>query len=146
MRSRRPGLIGSALGLEGRARAEATRALGWLVISTVAVRLLPYGRLIRLIDRIPRARSHRGSMTPSRCAIAVRRAARILPARCLPQAVAAGCLLRRGGLAPTVQLGVARAGERLDAHAWLECDGQVVVGEAERGRYTPLPATGPQPR
>lgn len=78
--------------------------------------------------------------------MAIRRAARILPAQCLPQAVAGGCLLRRSGLTPKVRLGVARAGERLDAHAWLECDGVVVIGEDVRARYTPLAGAGRQTR
>src|SRR5690242_16197757 len=106
-----------------------------MIVATAAVRILSYDRLIRIISRLPS--SARAAISPADCAIAVRRAARVWPAQCLPQALAGYCLLRRGGLTPAIALGVARDGERFDAHAWLECDGITVTGESERA-YAPL--------
>jgi hypothetical protein len=65
---------------------------------------------------------------------AVDRAARIPPrAGCLARAIAASRLLRRHGIDSTVRLGVAReGGGGIAAHAWLECDGQIVLGEPVR--------------
>jgi hypothetical protein len=50
-------------------------------------------------------------------------------ASCLTQALAAQVLLRREGFDPKLQLGVARdeAGKFI-AHAWIECDGRIVIG------------------
>ena len=134
-----PRLIASAVRLDRAERAGAARALGWLIAATVAVRVLSYNTITRLIGRIPAARSPRTAMTPVECATAIRRAARIWPAQCLPQAIAGSCLLRRSGRVPTVTLGVAAAeGGRVDAHAWLRCDGVTVTGGGADRHYTPL--------
>jgi hypothetical protein len=67
--------------------------------------------------------------------------ARMIPAAsCLTRALAAQILLRNEGLVGTLRIGVARApGLGFKAHAWLECDGWVVVGGDEMGNYAPLP-------
>ena len=119
-------------------RVLAARALAWLVAATAAVRFFSYARVTRAVARIPRGR---GSITPAECATAVRRAATIWPAGCLPQAIAGYCLLRRAGLAPVIRLGVAREQQRFDAHAWLECDGVIVTGGDMERPYAPLPST-----
>lgn len=137
-----PQAIGKAFRLERRDRARAARALGWLIVATAALRIFSYDRLIRLASRLPS--SARALLSPSECAVAVRRAARVWPAQCLPQAVAGYCLLRRGGRTPAITLGVAREGERFDAHAWLDCDGVTVTGASER-LYSPLAGAGRRP-
>ena len=80
-------------------------------------------------------------MTPSECARALRRAAHIQPSsRCLARAVAGECLLRRDGYPARLRLGI-NVGEprQLRAHAWLECDGVIVIGGEEAVHYAPLP-------
>ena len=58
---------------------------------------------------------------------------------CYPQAIAAHKLLVSAGHASTVHLGVDKAGEGdLLAHAWLTCGDTVVVGGAERDRYSEM--------
>lgn len=80
--------------------------------------------------------------TPDELAWCIEAASRYVPAAtCLVRSLAAQALLRHNGHQSTLRIGVAR-GPRgaLDAHAWVECDGKVVVGEVENlGRYTPLP-------
>lgn len=76
-------------------------------------------------------------------------ASRYVPAAtCLTCSMAAQVLLRRNGHASTLRIGVARGGRgHLEAHAWVECDGRVVVGEMDNlDRFTPLPSFGPAPR
>lgn len=85
-------------------------------------------------------------MTPAECAAAIRRASRIWPAACLPQAIAGYCLLRRAALDATVTLGVAVDARHLDAHAWLECNGVTVTGADVDRTYTPLASAGRSPR
>lgn len=65
-------------------------------------------------------------------------------ATCLTQALAAQVWLERHGYATRMQIGVAKdeAG-RLQAHAWLECGGNIVIGDSgDLSRYTLLPALG----
>jgi hypothetical protein len=51
---------------------------------------------------------------------------------CLVEALAAEAMLRRRGFEPTLVLGVARPAEtRLSAHAWVEVQGEVVVGRLD---------------
>lgn len=147
MRSPGRHLIGKALRLDGPDRARAVRALAWLIAAATAVRLVPFGTLMRAIACIPASRSPRARMTPGECAAAIRRAGRVWPvARCLPQAIAGYCLLRRAGLTGTVRLGARVESERLDAHAWLECDGFIVTGGHLVDRYAALvPAERPTP-
>lgn len=72
---------------------------------------------------------------------AVDAASRRCSATCLEQALATEALLRRAGLPAQLCIGVAKAaGDRLEAHAWVEQHGVVVVGAQEDlGRYTRLP-------
>ncbi|MFO0982779.1 MAG: lasso peptide biosynthesis B2 protein [Planctomycetota bacterium] len=67
-------------------------------------------------------------------------AARHIPfATCLPQALAAQWLLARAGYRSELKLGIAPgAGRPVDAHAWLELDGEVVIGGPDVARFTPL--------
>lgn len=57
--------------------------------------------------------------------------ARLPGTSCLVEALAADCMLRRRGHAPALKIGVRRGlGIGIDAHAWVECAGAVVVGTA----------------
>lgn len=62
---------------------------------------------------------------------------------CLKEALALAWLLSRRGVATTLRFGVARCNTDLDAHAWLEHDGQIILGEGVAESYAPLlPLTG----
>lgn len=71
----------------------------------------------------------------------LKRAAKAVPANCLPQALAAQYLLHRAGVATTIRVGVAaKVGGGLLAHAWLlEGERVLLGGTAEELRpYTCL--------
>lgn len=75
-----------------------------------------------------------------RVAFAIPRAAARVPwrATCLVQALAAKHWLSRLGIASQLKLGARRGDNRsLDAHAWLEIDGRIVVG-GESADYLPF--------
>jgi hypothetical protein len=119
-------------------RALLARSAAWLVRCRVALWTRPYadvrGRVIAWGDR----RVDAGA-APGRVAWAVTHAARIVPgASCLTQALAADVLLRRAGERPELCFGVALGAGDFEAHAWLELDGRVLVGEAGLDRFTPL--------
>ena len=113
---------------------------------TAAVRaglwLLPFQTIRRIVgraatgDRRPRA----GEFTVQRLVRAVATASRCVPcASCLTQAMAAQVLLSRHGYASCLRIGVAKeASGPFEAHAWLERDGEVILGGTDTGRYTPL--------
>ena len=77
----------------------------------------------------------------------VGRAARLVPfASCLTQAVAGQVLLARRGIASDIQLGVRRGRKgRLKAHAWLICEGRIVLGGDPRAirQFSPIARLGP---
>jgi hypothetical protein len=71
---------------------------------------------------------------------AVRIVSRYLPgATCLTQALAAQALLTHSGFPSQVEIGVAKDElGRFHAHAWVVCQGHVVLGERQGERYNSL--------
>jgi hypothetical protein len=61
---------------------------------------------------------------------------------CLPAALAAEALLRQAGHAAEIRIAVNRSNPgQLQAHAWVECDGQIVFGAANvDSDFVPLPS------
>jgi hypothetical protein len=117
----------------------------WLVVAAAraALWVTPFRILHRAVER--RVVDGPAVSGPSALRIgwAVSTASRYVPrASCVTQAVAAQLLLQRAGHVSSLRLGAACGphGE-FEAHAWVECDGIVVVGGAELERYTPFPAT-----
>jgi Transglutaminase-like superfamily len=85
----------------------------------------------------------RWSVTPTpvdRIVWAVEAAGRAIPGmkNCLVQAVAAEAMLTWAGHPCELRIGAAKNGTGLIAHAWLESEGRVLIGEFELDRYTPL--------
>ena len=77
----------------------------------------------------------------------VRAASRYVPgATCLCQALTARAVLNNLGYPTTLRLGVLKEPSgRLTAHAWLESNGQVVVGQrGDLAAYTVLPSLAGQ--
>ena len=71
---------------------------------------------------------------------AVRRVCRFVPrATCLTQALAALLLLHRYGHDAQLRLGVRAADGRLRAHAWLERERKIILGEAGAAGMILLP-------
>jgi hypothetical protein len=60
----------------------------------------------------------------------------------LPRALAAQAMLRRRGIASRLCLGVAREGDELLAHAWVEIGKDRILGGAEAGAFTRLAEFG----
>lgn len=87
------------------------------------------------------------AMPPQRIAWAVAVAGRFLPgSTCLTRALAAQALLVRRDRQAILRIGVATGRHRaLAAHAWLESDGEILVG-AHADSYTPLFAAGAESR
>jgi hypothetical protein len=142
-------VVRRALALPRSEQRDAARALGWLVLAHVALRVLPYRTVRRLAGRV-RATPRRSALTADGCAAATARAAILFPgARCLARALAAECQLRRAGHLPRLHLGVGfDEAKTFLAHAWLESDGVIVTGggEAMRCEYREMANSSEQPR
>ena len=109
------------------------QALVLHVCVAVLLRVVRFGTLTTWLDAV-RSSESRDVGAPDaarRIAWAVRQTSRFLPwgRTCLTEALTGALLLRRAGVAATLQFGVARDGERsLVAHAWLDREGTVIVG------------------
>jgi Transglutaminase-like superfamily len=112
--------------------APADRKLAFAaIVLLLAVRLglwvLPCRRLMRW-SSASGSRRPSEEYTPRRLAWAVRLATRYVPAAtCLPQAMTMHYLLTRYGHPSCLHVGVNSA-PKFEAHAWVECDGKVVIG------------------
>lgn len=113
----------------------------WLVVPLVriAVAILPFRVVHRAVDGAQRRRRAAPDVPRERIASAVAGVARRVPgATCLTEVVAAALLSARHGHQATVRLGVAKSGSRVVAHAWLENEGRVVLGEPQPGVFIAL--------
>ena len=117
-------------------RALGVTALMWLGVRTVSIRRIV--RWTEVASGRPRTMSDDEETRVLWAVAAVNR--RLDPARpCLTQALAARYLLSRGGVPSVLQIGVARDEGELQAHAWLERDGVVIIGgEQSPARYRRL--------
>jgi hypothetical protein len=127
-------------------RGLLVRATVQLGAISLGLRLLPFQTVRRLIApgaRPSDAQQHADSFSPDQIGWAVSVAGRYVPGggTCLPQALATHVLLEREGYAARLRIGLARDEDgRLQAHAWVESLGRVVIGGSDVGRYTPLMA------
>ena len=119
---------------------EERRALGlawaYLLLSDLALRILPLPRAERLLARLSAGRRESG-LSPERLAQLTGIAARhhLRKMVCLPQSLALQALLRRQGLSSELRLGVRRDGGTVHAHAWVEHAGSPL---GEPAPYLPL--------
>jgi Transglutaminase-like superfamily len=118
-------------GAERRLLAEAWLLLGLTKTGLVVSR---FGVVRGSLDRYAH-RSTRPNASPEQAAWAVAAAARRLPggATCLPRALVCDAMLRRRGYPARLHIGVAGRGgvARLRAHAWVEMDDRVVIGDLD---------------
>jgi hypothetical protein len=128
--------IARFLTLSSAEKGRTIEATLCLLIVRIAFGLLPFAWGLKLLGISPGDRAH-GRVAAAEAddvARAIARAARHVPFRavCLQQAFAALVMLRRRGLAATVNLGLARApgGGYLQAHAWTSCGHVPVTGDS----------------
>lgn len=111
------------------------------VVVVFAVRVglwtLPLRHVRRLAALLARAS---GKQSMSSVVWAVRAGSRCVPgASCLPQALAVQGMLAASGFASRVEIGVARDEQHsLQAHAWVTCGDQVVIGGPDVSAYQPI--------
>ena len=108
-----------------------------LVLARAALTLLSWRAASRLLAAAPHGRS---TTSPDRLTCAVHAASRLVPhSTCLVKALALQALLARRGCVGILHVGVKTtqvAG--FEAHAWLELDGEIIIGEGARQGFAPL--------
>ena len=115
-----------------------------IVLARLAVRFIPSARLISWANRPPRRINRFAGDQISWVLWAVESvgAKPRLNALCLPRALATHAMLRRRGIASRLCLGVAREGQALIAHAWVEIGENKAVSDSQIGRFTRLAEFG----
>ena len=116
------------------------RSMLLTAIASLGLRILPFATLQTWLQPWPdRAAPFAGSAGDIVWAVTV--AGRYVPgATCLVQALVGERLLRRAGYPAELRIGVANQPD-FHAHAWVESNGKVVLGETETvSEFTSLPA------
>jgi Transglutaminase-like superfamily len=123
--------------LSGAERRILIRVLWVVGVARASLWVLPVEKARRVIAKVV-ARSTTDSV--DQVVWAVRLAGRCLPgATCLTQALAAEALLAGAGFSPQIEIGVAKDElSGFQAHAWVVCHGQVVLGGQQVERYNSL--------
>ena len=104
-----------------------------------ALCLPPFVRLRDYLARRAARHPIRQDIPVAHLVWAVRTTAAYIPrATCLTQALAAKYQLERSGHCARIHIGVAKENGQFRAHAWLECEGEIVLGGAVADRYARL--------
>lgn len=108
----------------------------WLLLFRIRLMLwvLPYRRWRQIAAHMIRVENERQLDRPqvNQITRAVRVMSKYVPqASCLTQALAAQTLLANEGQRSQLRVGVTQNGGKLEAHAWVQIDGRVVIGGRE---------------
>jgi hypothetical protein len=124
--------------LSGAERALLLQAFLGIICMHFLLYMLPLRRVQHFISRSS-WRSER-TCTPERIVRAIRAAARFVPgSTCLIQSLAAQALLNRFGHEALLTIGVAKNDRGgLEAHAWVSCENQLLIGGPRVEQYDPL--------
>lgn len=115
-----------------------------LLAIRIAMWTLRFARVRRIADAMSRwvhTDAEESRPSPEKIAWAVATASRIVPrgGNCLVRALATGVVLNRHGYSSELKIGVMKpVGGGFEAHAWLESEGQVLIGDFQLDRYVPL--------
>jgi len=126
---------------ERRLLLKAGLLLGGTKLGLWLLDFQPLQRLLSRVAKAPVGLRKADKVSVEKVIWAVEMAGRYMPrARtCLTQALTAQALLARRGHPTILHIGVlTTAREEFQAHAWLESEGEVVIGSHELERYTPL--------
>lgn len=123
-------------------------SLGLLSAIRLGLWLLPFRTLLRVLGKVSQPISPPGqAINPAsvgKIVWAVNVVSRYMPGgvKCLARALTTQVLMSQHGHIPELRIGVAKGEEgNLEAHAWIEHQGQVVIGNLrDLSRFIPLPS------
>ena len=120
-------------------------ALLYLIVARVGLWVLPMLVLQRRLSKMPVERDRMrgsGQYSSEQIARAIRAVGRYVPGtgNCLVQSLTTQTMLARRGSPARLRIGVIKdENGRLRAHAWVECEGRIIMGGAGASQYTALP-------
>jgi len=134
------GWLRKFLGLDWQERCLLLQTALVVMSVRAALGLLPFKQVNDLLSHRAQRRRALRNISKTRVIWAVRTASALLPgSTCLTQALAARYQLERCGLNTQLHFGVAKKEDgRLLAHAWLQCDGEAVIGGEIASRFAPV--------
>lgn len=122
--------------VEPAERELLVEAVALTCVARAALWALPYVLAERTVCRVARWVPERARM-PDRVAWAVAAAGDRVPgATCLVRAFVGQALLSRSGRLSALRFGVRRGAMGVEGHAWVELDGEILIGRDER--FVPL--------
>ena len=125
-------------------RAYQREAFVAIVLARFVVRFVPSTRIFAWANR-PLLRTNRFSANEASWVLWAVESIGAKPwmnALCLPRALATHAMLRRRGITSRLCLGVARRGQALAAHAWVEIGENKLTSDPEISRFTRLAEFG----
>jgi hypothetical protein len=136
-----PRPLSQFLRLSARDRTLLVQSFFLVAVARLAIWVLPFNVARRMLAR--RSRPSAEKVTTEKIGWAISVAKRFVPrGDCLPQALAAESILMRNGYPVELRIGVVKTHQGgLEAHAWVESGGRLVVGDLTQGlsTYAPLP-------
>ena len=128
-------IISSFIKLPSRDKQMAIEALFWVIVIRLMVWIFPFKFVQKRVQKIASYLSS-DSVSPvsmSRLRVMIVIVSRYVPrATCLVQALAGYILFSKYGYTPSIKIGVLNEEGKFEAHAWLENDNNVVLGESEK--------------
>lgn len=129
------------------------QAAFWFAVVELGLHIFQFRVLVDFLRRQERAFNHRAfsqqSSSAQRAAYCVELVSRLHPLHptCLKKALVLYALLTRKGYDARLFIGAAKTnretGSKLDCHAWLQFQGQVILGGQGHERYAALCSLGP---
>lgn len=117
------------------------QAGAWVCAVRAGLWLIPFRWFRGIVTFLTRHASKRPNpRAAEQVSRAVSAVSRYVPrATCLTQALALHIVLKRAGLPSRIQIGVSKEGGQFKAHAWVESQNKVVIGNGARlKRFTPM--------
>ncbi len=118
------------------------RALAYLAAARWVLLVRQFDSVRRRAARFRPAATGSSTRPTAECiAWSIAAASRLVPgaSNCLVRALAAHRMLSYFGYPSEVRIGASKPAEgKLAAHAWVESQGKVLLGDFEEGRYVPL--------
>lgn len=121
-------------------------ALPVLALASLAIALLPFRRVAAAAASPGRKTERADPAVVRRVRWAVQAWARRVPwkAVCFQRGLTLHWMLRRRGIRSVLLYGVARRGDELAAHVWVDVDGQTVMGGEEAPNFACLARFPPE--
>ncbi|MBW4630356.1 MAG: lasso peptide biosynthesis B2 protein [Iphinoe sp. HA4291-MV1] len=127
-------------------------AITFILLGAIRLGLffLAFRNLLKLVQKVSKPtfrfpfETHESQISVGKIIWAVNVATRYMPgrAKCLARALTTQLLMSRYGYLCELRIGVAKEqGGKLEAHAWIEYQGQVAIGNmTDLSRFIPLPS------